>query len=459
MTGYTRQRLADIQNGSVVDSDDLNVEFDQVEGAFNSSTGHKHDGSAGEGAPITKLGPVQDVTVSTTALAPKTTATVDLGTSALKFKNIYFSGNLTGGAITGITDLAVADGGTGSSTASGARTNLGLGTIATQASSAVTITGGTITGITDLAVADGGTGASTASAARTNLGLAIGSDVQAWDADLDAIAALFKSDGSFIVGNGTTWVAESGATARASLGLGSIATQTSSNVTITGGSISGLTTLLAPDGTVSVPSIAADGDTNTGISFIGTDRIVFINNGTESARFALTGSFLVGQSTLSNPGNASTTVGCSVTVDGQIHGSADGNYSGSFNRNTSDGTAVRFAKGGTTVGTISVTGSATAYNTSSDYRLKNEEDWDDTFDPWQKVKDLANIQRFYSWKNIPDKVDLGWFAHELAEVVPNAVTGEKDGEEYQGRDDSKLIPILVAALAEAMKRIEALENA
>jgi hypothetical protein len=90
---------------------------------------------------------------------------------------------ITGGTITGITDLAVADGGTGASTASGARTSLGLGSIATQDSSSVTITGGSISGITDLAVADGGTGASTASAARTNLGVAIGSDVQAYDAD------------------------------------------------------------------------------------------------------------------------------------------------------------------------------------------------------------------------------------------------------------------------------------
>jgi len=67
------------------------------------------------------------------------------------------------------TALAVTDGGTGSSTASGARTNLGLGTIATQNSNAVSITGGSITGITDLAIADGGTGASTTADARTNL--------------------------------------------------------------------------------------------------------------------------------------------------------------------------------------------------------------------------------------------------------------------------------------------------
>lgn len=72
---------------------------------------------------------------------------------------------------------------------------------------------------TDLAVANGGTGASTASGARTNLGLAIGTDVQAYDADLAAIAALAKTDGNFVVGDGTTWVVESGATARASLGL------------------------------------------------------------------------------------------------------------------------------------------------------------------------------------------------------------------------------------------------
>jgi hypothetical protein len=54
---------------------------------------------------------------------------------------------------------------------------LGLGTIATQNANSVTITGGSITGITDLAVADGGTGSSTASGARTNLGLVIGTDV------------------------------------------------------------------------------------------------------------------------------------------------------------------------------------------------------------------------------------------------------------------------------------------
>ena len=105
--------------------------------------------------------------------------TGNLGTISQQNANAV---TITGGTITGITPLALVDGGTGSATAVGARTNLGLasgatttvGTMATQNANSVAITGGTITGITPLAVADGGTGAASAAVARINLGLASG---------------------------------------------------------------------------------------------------------------------------------------------------------------------------------------------------------------------------------------------------------------------------------------------
>lgn len=94
--------------------------------------------------------------------------------------------------------------------ASTARTNLGLGTIATQAASAVAITGGSITGITELAVADGGTGAGTASGARSNLGATGSYSALIGDGSTTAIAVTQATHG--LAGNGKILVSVQDAT-------------------------------------------------------------------------------------------------------------------------------------------------------------------------------------------------------------------------------------------------------
>jgi hypothetical protein len=147
----------------------------------------------------------------------------------------------------------------------------------------VTISGGTISGITDLAVDDGGTGASTASGARANLGLAIGTDVQAYSSVLSGVAERYTAADEIIYSSASGVLASttlssfgrtiaSGADAaavRSSLGLGDIAVQNAGSVAISGGTISGITDLAVDDGGTGA-STAEDARTNLGLA-IGTD--------------------------------------------------------------------------------------------------------------------------------------------------------------------------------------------
>ena len=94
MTGYTRQSATDILDGLVVEAQPLNDEFNMLQSAFTAGSGHSHDGSPGGGAPITAAGPALDVNFGSLAVYPRLTNVVDLGTSVLKFKNLYLSGSI-----------------------------------------------------------------------------------------------------------------------------------------------------------------------------------------------------------------------------------------------------------------------------------------------------------------------------------------------------------------------------
>jgi hypothetical protein len=114
---------------------------------------------------------------------------------------------------------------------------------------------------------------------------------------------------------------------------------------------------------------------------------------------------------------------------------------------------------GGTVGTISINNSSTSYNTSSDYRLKENVDY--TWDATTRLKQLKPA-RFNFISDADTTVD-GFLAHEAQSVVPECVTGAKDAvdadgnPEYQGIDQSKLVPLLVKTIQELEARITALE--
>ena len=156
MTGYVRNDTTNnIADGNIINASDLDGEFDAIVAAFVNTTGHTHDGTAAEGAPITKIGPTQDVVASAVNLTPKTTNTVDLGSSSLKFKDIYNSGTAYLTTLDLTNALTVADGGTGATTLTGVVK--GNGTSAFTAGS-VSLTS-EVTGT--LPVANGGTNLTT----------------------------------------------------------------------------------------------------------------------------------------------------------------------------------------------------------------------------------------------------------------------------------------------------------
>jgi hypothetical protein len=128
--------------------------------------------------------------------------------------------------------------------------------------------------------------------------------------------------------------------------------------------------------------------------------------------------------------------------------------------NTLSHFAITFYNANGRVGSISTIGSATVFNTSSDYRLK------ENVVPLTGAADRLNQLQVHRFNFIadPDTTLDGFLAHEAQAVVPECVTGTKDEVDdegnpvYQGIDQSKIVPLLTAALQEALAKIETLEQ-
>jgi hypothetical protein len=252
-------------------------------------------------------GGVAQVTFKDGSIVPVTDNDIDLGASGAEFKDLYIDGTANIDSL--VADTADINAGTIDNTIIGATTpaaatvtNLTVSTGSTINFSGatvsnggtfttVTISGGSITGITDLAIADGGTGASTASAARTNLGVAIGTNVQAYDAGLQSISGLTTTADQMIYTTSSDTYATTSLTSagrallddadasaqRTTLGLGTIATQNANNVTITGGTISGISNLSDPGTSLQYTFSTTTTDSDPG------SGLVRLNNATQNA--------------------------------------------------------------------------------------------------------------------------------------------------------------------------------
>ena len=193
--------------------------------------------------------------------------------------------------------------------------------------------------------------------------------------------------------------------------------------------------------------LVLDADGDTSITVDTDDQIDFKIGGSDKVTINNSKQILAG--TFASNG---ATMGCRL----------DGDNGNLFLSNTQTGSwsNLKFHNPNGIVGSIDTSGSGTAYNTSSDYRLKENVTY--SFDATSRLKQLKPAR--FNFKADANTTVDGFLAHEVSSIVPAAITGEKDGVDeegnpsYQGIDQSKLVPLLVKTIQELEARIAALES-
>jgi hypothetical protein len=182
------------------------------------------------------------------------------------------------------------------------------------------------------------------------------------------------------------------------------------------------------------------------------DAMTFHTSGLANERMRIdsSGHLLIGKTT-----NDFSTAGIALRAEDVIQVTRSGGQCLDLNRQTSDGNVVAFYKDGSAVGSVSVTGSGTTYNTTSDARLKT--DIQPIADATDRLMQMNPVS--HKWKADPEAdAVVGFIAQEMQEIVPEAVSGDPDGDEMMSMDYGRITPVLVAALQDAHKKIEELES-
>jgi len=179
----------------------------------------------------------------------------------------------------------------------------------------------------------------------------------------------------------------------------------------------------------------------------------FFTGGAERMRITSGGDVLVGRTDA-----AAGNLGAKISSTGFIEAVVNNDVCFSANRKNATGVLMLFQYQNSTKGTISTDGTNTAYNTSSDYRLKEDLKIINGLEKLSKIKVYD-----FKWKDSNLRMD-GVLAHELQEVLPYAVQGkkdaiDKDGNIYpQGVDYSKIVPVLIKSMQELKAEIDTLKK-
>ena len=218
----------------------------------------------------------------------------------------------------------------------------------------------------------------------------------------------------------------------------------------------------ASDTTTHLAQLTVNGTSSMEFGTVSSTPLLFTTANTERMRITSGGDVLVGWTggTYNDPVfNNVQGISLRGTSSGTALISNSNGPAMYLGHNGNTGTLVYFNyNGSASIGSITNTSSSVAYNTTSDYRLK--EDLQD----FNGLEKLLSIKVYdFKWKISNERMD-GVLAHELAEVIPYAVNGEKDALnengniEPQGVDYSKLVPVLVKAIQELYAKVSALEN-